>query len=1205
MDPILPLYRQLSSRFFLLALSFLLFLLSSFGLYFFNEQELTALKYQQLPAIENHIQRQVLLSKNDRLINDIITSKYSAQFGDYYQRLNDNLKNIAALSRNNRQLLEQLAQRLQAQAENVTRLTENYRRNIQLKDSAIIQLTLVTDSLSNLIATQAAQQKILSRKISQDTFAIQVMAVRVKALSKLVNSLNINRELHRGLTDSLLMFNQIDLQYDLIEFDYIQQKNQREINHWLESSTNVASKDANENGLIEQVTVLYTLLFSEQNTFAKWRGQLHRVNDFRAELVKQKAELTPLLDKKLVLPSLKSPNVPRQMSAWLAKADIVLATQHYIWLVGAIFALFTVIFISLLFSIRRKIKQFGMQSTAVVEELVTTGEVSAKIPGLEVTTMINHIEQLIRPAHSDIDFQHQQQQYQKYAALKSRHTGYVFWQFPTLSKQNKQQLCAVLGVELTNRHWRHCFSRLDVLAILSIARQAKQHKIVERITLISRKEKALVLTVEYIDGVWCGSLCDAENYRVLKDGNRQLQQQLLQQNQANKFAIIANSENASAMISAAMVQRQVLSLVSGNEQLFYQQLQQLLSWSAQQKTSAQLRRNDFVLTLSTVVLANELHTTLANISLYQAHGNNLLYLNMGANLASLVTLDSELFQAFISVICQKMLTEQRGAELDVELQVIDVNSAQQIIRMSFLLKNPSSTQKLMQAIDDLALADEGEHNTEQFIDHYVHDLALVFNVSNKESQQLGSAGKFSFELPLAIAENRSQTKKNKSSKLVKRTILVIATDKSSRERICRQLASSKARIETMQNLSLLRRQISIQHLTKSRLDVIILSSEVYGSDYDLITQHLASIPTDIQPKIMVVQPFNCAFLQRTGLFSNSNFPWMNDELIDSVEQLLNGTNSINLLVEPDVFLPYRFIPTQVEVLLAVSVVSKHQLLIRVLHWLGLQVTVVSQQESLERLWQSGRYLVVISEFLAFKSALYDPSAAIRGVFVLGHNKKSTKEIFSKLTIPKSWHSDCLAPVLNVQALTQQLFPWLKPDTETVVHNEQLVLQKQSKKSESSELRQVANKAEVTREKAVEMVVLDPKLDFKANLDEQNKALYEAFNLARFVQNQGSTELAAFMLDEYLTDINTNICALECALKAHDYLLATLRLSSLIKLARVIAATPLVTQCLALSKWLSAKNENEALSSAQKDELQQQLNHLKLCLVQLTEFAESI
>ncbi|MBA6391040.1 hypothetical protein H4J38_09660 [Colwellia sp. BRX10-3] len=1208
MDSTLPLYRQLNSRFYLLALSFSLLFFVGFSFYFQYEQDLAHLKYQQLPAIEKHNQQQLLLIKNDRLLNDLLHSKYAANFGANYRTLNENLNNISVLSRHNRQLLEQLIQRLQLQAENVSRLTQSERRNLQLKDSVTIQLTLVTDSLSSLIVEQANQQQILYRLITQNNLTSRATATRAKTLSNIVNNLNINRELYQGLIDTLVMFNQLDLQYDLVEFDYIQQKIQSDISLWLTNMTEVTDKTANEIALIEQTTMLNELLFSEQNTFAKWRGQLRRASDFQAEITTQKRDLIPLLDKALVVQPLKSSIIEQQLLTWLAKINISLQPKHYIWLITCVFVLLSLIFISLLLSLRKQIKHFGVQSTVVVDEFVTKGEVVAEIPGLEISAIINSIKQLTQPLHSEADFKQQQQQHQNHTAHMSRHTGNVFWQLPELSDKQQQQLRVLLGVKHANKHWRKCFSRIDVRAILSIARQAKKHKGVEKISLISNQEKAIALTIEYLDGNWCGSLSNVEEYRALKDGNTQLQQQLQQQNQADKLAIIAHSEEASVLISKAMVARQMLSLTDGDEQFAYQQLRQLISRNEQLKTSAQLRRDDFVLTLSTVTLANEMHTALTNVSLVQVHNDNLIYLNISDNLASLVTLESELFQAMVRTICQKMLTEQRGVELEVDLQVIDVNSAQQTVRMSFLVNKPSHAEMLSQMVSELAVDDEIGADFDNTVDNYLRDLQLVFNVSNKVSQQLESAGKFTFEFSLTVAENLNQLSKNKPVKLAKCTLLVIATDKRSRERICHQLSYSKAVVEKMQDLSLFQRQISIKHLTKNRLDVIILSPEVYFSDYDLITKHLASLPTKLQPKIQVIQPFHCGSLQRTGLFSASNLPWFTGELIASVAQLLSGTTKINLSVEPEIFSPYRFMPSQVEVLLGVAEQRENDALIRILHWLGLQVTVVSQVEHLERLWQSGRYLVVISEFVGFNVDIRDSVSTVRGIFAVLKNNDSKADFFHKLNLPKSWYSGYLASALDIQKLTQQLSPWLKSQTSMGEDKLASAPQKQQRKQGNKQQvvpKNTSNEIDATFEQALKLAEIDQSLDFALNLEQINNPTYDAFDLSQFAQNQGSAELAAFMLNEYLADISTNTQALSIAIETQDYPLALTLLASLTTLAKVIAATPLLAQCRQLSQLISKTGASDVFSSKQKEELQRQLNHLKLCLIQLTEFAETI
>ena len=300
-----------------------------------------------------------------------------------------------------------------------------------------------------------------------------------------------------------------------------------------------------------------------------------------------------------------------------------------------------------------------------------------------------------------------------------------------------------------------------MFALLTSARAAKKNKCVEKLSVTSNLGKSIRLTLEYIDGTWCGSLCDTEEYRTLIDENSQLKQQLKQQNQTDKLAIITSSEDTLAIVSKAMVQRQVFSLNPGNEQYAYQPLQQLLSWSEQQRASAQLRCDDYVLTLSTVALANEIHTALANVCLCQAQNSNHIYVDMDDNLATLVTLESEFFQAMFITICQKMFTEQQGVDLNVELKVIDVNSAQQIVRVSFAINNASQMPPLIKVIDQLAFNDEVSADYDNATDNYLRDLQLVFNVDNKVCQSFDKGGKFTFDMPFALAEGLSQTSKIK------------------------------------------------------------------------------------------------------------------------------------------------------------------------------------------------------------------------------------------------------------------------------------------------------------------------------------------------------------------------------------------------------------------------------------------------------------
>ena len=463
-------------------------------------------------------------------------------------------------------------------------------------------------------------------------------------------------------------------------------------------------------------------------------------------------------------------------------------------------------------------------------------------------------------------------------------------------------------------------------------------------------------------------------------------------------------------------------------------------------------------------------------------------------------------------------------------------------------------------------------------------------------------------MPFAIAEDLHQKSNDKIIKLSKRSLLVIATEKANRERICQALSKSKAVIETMQDMVLFQRQISLKHLTRNPIDVIILSAEVYLTDYDLITQHMASLPNKLQPKILVLQPYHCEILQRTGLFSSCNLPWFSETLIAEVQQLLRSDSKINLVVEPEIFAPYRFLPSKVEVLVGIAETKSKQLLIRTLHWLGLKVTLVSRPEQLERLWQSGRFLLVISEFSDFNMAVNKNVSAQRGIFILNqHLAKKTDVIHNNVsnTVNGTYEIKYLAPVLDIQKLTEQLSPWLisglgvnaSSEQQTpVTSGKDINAAKMNTSAKAMPLAPATNKADIEQ-------LLSIELDNK--LEQVSEITSNAFDLNQYAQNQGSAELAAFMLDDYLTEITDYSQEFVTAIDQQNIDLAKQKLVLLVKLAKVIAAKPLITQCDELSKTLNNDGSQADVLAKLDNEIHQKIHHLKQCIVELTEFAETI
>jgi hypothetical protein len=392
---------------------------------------------------------------------------------------------------------------------------------------------------------------------------------------------------------------------------------------------------------------------------------------------------------------------------------------------------------------------------------------------------------------------------------------------------------------------------------------------------------------------------------------------------------------------------------------------------------------------------------------------------------------------------------------------------------------------------------------------------------------------------------------------------------------------------------------------------VIISPEVYCSDYDLIVQHLKTLPEKLQPKIMVIQPFGDSSIARVGLFSQCNLPWYEDGLVNSLAALLVSENKDNLLVSSDIFGRSRFLSTKAEVLLAVTRPRNHQVMIQLLHWLGLHVTLVSQPKILEQRWQSGQYLVVISEFLSFNLEILDDIACTRGVFFLDNESKIQQESLASLAVNKTWKKGVIPPALDIHALIEVLSPWLipvplghdkaPPDTQ-VTKTAQLITHTELEANNPS-LKSATDA--ISRGQTV--VEIEQSLDFTRDCQPQSLAAPALCDLTRFAKNQGSTALAALMLDEYVMDIQQQLSTLEVQIGLGNEPLVLLCLQRIIHLADVIATEPLSVQCKEIVTNINMRNVNvDDVSLLHQDEhLQQQIMQLKLCHAQLSEFAESI
>jgi hypothetical protein len=588
-------------------------------------------------------------------------------------------------------------------------------------------------------------------------------------------------------------------------------------------------------------------------------------------------------------------------------------------------------------------------------------------------------------------------------------------------------------------------------------------------------------------------------------------------------------------------------------------------------------------------------------------GRNNVNMHLPDNLASLVVIESRLFQRLLVGIANSLLIEQSNCHLGFDIQVVENNADKQSIRLNFMVHNASNVNKLTLTVNQLALGVNGERAKNAKTLAYLQDLMLVFNVSNIESATLETGVKFSLEMPIVNAGPMIDKTSVISRGLANKNIVILATSTENELQIKAALQGNKANVETLKDSSLIGQRLSVKNLTKQRIDALVVSPEVHLSDHDAIVQWLNSLPTKLQPKLMVIQPAFNTPLHRTGLFSQSTLPWLHDEFAENLLTLLNSQQSSNRVVASDILMQCRHGATQVEVLLAVKKPQQHSNLLCLLHWLGLQIKVVCHSHSLDKHWQTGRYLVLISEFATSPVV---PMA-------IGHQLRRGAFYFAKpdflneIQAPEAWSIGQFPESIDIQAMSQLLEPWLSPvsfnapikpkstpNTSDNSHHPDKSITK-AIESISDDVVDIA-RSEATIPLSKQEGIVDELLLEQGQIDDNE----QVFDLAAYAKNQGSAELAVFMLDDYLVDIEKHMLDLNQAIETRHANQAQQAVNKLLKLTRVLSAEDYHHKCQQLELILTT-NSKTKITLVQQKELLIQFKQLKDCRTQLFDFAQAI
>jgi len=629
---------------------------------------------------------------------------------------------------------------------------------------------------------------------------------------------------------------------------------------------------------------------------------------------------------------------------------------------------------------------------------------------------------------------------------------------------------------------------------------------------------------------------------------------LLQQQQAT----LANKQTNNRTNKAV----QFTALISIHEQLkqFY--------------LASDIRSEKAVLVLTDVILIDVMHAILLNKQAEQQTYNNQVYFSCDEQILVQAKLDFRLFKQLMNLLIDIVLADCRDTQLHLHLQLKDKSAGHQLVHFVVNVKGEA-----IEALPDLVRLLIDSHTPVFQESPLVNMLNILFTKQhgkNITAQLIDNGFQLSFELPLAIT-SLPAIKKQQESKLDGTKVMLLSNNIMQTELLEKLIHSASGQFEVLARMDSFEQQLTAKHLSKNKLDLLIVASEVAQKNIDLITQQLNSLPNSLQPKLMVLQSAALSF-DDFGFYSQTEQLLFKDVFLQNIKGLLVGEASTNQLLSPEQCQQSHHMVSELSVLLAVNSPQQYQNFQRLLRWLGLQVHVVSHADAQLELWETGLYCILFTEFseTSLLKMVREPLVDI-GIFSLTDVVLNTENN----AFFDGWHIGQLAKQSTLVELSLVLAPWLQcgklpisPESPVLAISDEFI----------EDIEEDVGDSVIT-----ELVV---------NLVEDNKSA--VFDFSQYLHHQGSVELALFMLDDYAQDNHQQLNVLLEMIKVKDFDKAKEAIINLQFNAKVLVAPELERLC---TKWSKLLNGNEIPTSLK--EVNALFKETRTALIAIDNYAESI
>ncbi|MDO7084082.1 hypothetical protein WNY51_11035 [Pseudocolwellia sp. AS88] len=1171
----IPFHRQISGSLVFLYLSFIFIIgFTSFLLYQRNVQ-INELFNTEIPELEFVYQYKEHLKLNSDLVTSLNNSESAEQLVDAFTNIKQNLKDISTLNSVNVRNVNRLISELNDIDNVVDRIVANDSRNQTLKQTSIVQLNILVNTLIAQIDFNTEEQLKHHKKVTMNGVNGYIPAgnaIQYVEITRILNQLNKTLVL---LDEAIIGFDSLSIKYSVDELEEITRKIDLAITTWLSA----LGSDLADMEVRNKIEDLQVLLNVEHRVLGKWYSHLRLSEEVfnRVQLINQKlAGLYPSINVPVNYIS-SDQVIPSFVTQVTDKINYKITVQEYYYGLIGLLLIGSLSLLASLLRYRSRVKVYG-EDTVNLCESILSDDSDEKDQGEYVKTaeqlrIVGLIKQIQKPEHSENQYQVLQNLHQRDLNFINEHHHIVIWQYKAFSNYiDVNDFLKHLSTDIDNKatSWRHLFTRKSLAEVIAIAKNVRDSKIIQSYALKLKNGVQLEILIGF-DGVsWFGTLSHHKKLELLKNTVTSLKKKNKDLGNLSREELSETIDRFSQMILRAMIQSQGSSIdINGSSLPVYRQLTRMLDWCGQTNIVTQLQSNPKSAQNIDISFKDELHAAVFN-AMSEAHlQKNKVYLSVDSKILPFSNIDHLLFHRMLTSVIRVILAELFNATLKLDLQVIDSDTAKQTVQFSFTV-TPSQPLKVMPDLVTRLVNEDRKSEFSSDIIVYLNALMPRLNINQVQNELHDEGFKVIFNMPLVAQDIHPTNKDISQVNLQNISIISLGICPQSQQVIEHHVRAAGAEIITLNNVEELNKDFTVQVLERKPVHLIVVNDDIAKTSLEQVKNYQKILPTDLQPKLFVMQsPINPRY-HKQGVYNQISTPLMENSFLNQLDKLLKSNARDNLLIDAEVLSQYEYLPTRVEVLLAVSAPEEHQLLINILQWLGLHVHVVSQPQAMLQSWQSGRYLVLLSEFSQSPYIMLSTGKNIqRGVFTF------KSELFDKPTgrlnnTIKHWKVSTLPNILDIKALVTLLEPWLKSQVAAVKQSNSSVKVIAPQPQSYDEFLNDSNKLDdADKEYLNHFQLLNPNIEIEQGNDLQSDIL----DMEKYALNQGSSELAAYMLDEYLDDIGNAIANIETATHAQS-------INDMQKPTRII---------LKLSEVMGANNLNSEIKEV-KELLNDDLNN---------------